>query len=244
MNTVLVVVKLATSDYGLSQAVYQAHRLSGDAPYLVDFPGLDNAQWGVRHHHAVGRLALIYGDHAFCLAVQAALGPIRLSAQDNARFVALKIPASELKGRIWDERSTVQVRRQPLRKSSPEAALKSAQRLQAKFLREGRALTHPIIPHERCTVDAQGRWAGLRYDPVTGKTSPIKNVLVLPSSTGHHFANTLTRNVSDGAPFFGDRDSYGFAKGAQGGSVPRVDEAALFSELIGEEMEPEGRRHA
>lgn len=240
MNTVLVVAKLAASDYGLSQAVYQAHRLSGDTPYGVDFPGLDNAQWGVRHQHAVGRFALIYGDDAFCSSVQKALEPLRLAAPENARFVAMKIPASVLRGRLWDEQATVQVRRRPLRKASPEAAIKAAQRLQAKFLREGRALTHPITPHARCTVDAQGRWAGLRYDPQTGQSHPIKNVLVLPSSTGHFFANGLTREASAGAPFFGDRDSYGFAKGPQGVSLPRVDEAALFSELIGEESEPEG----
>jgi hypothetical protein len=234
MNSALVVVKLATSNYGLARAIYTAHQMACAEPYLVDFPGLDNPRWADRHDHAVGRFALIYGDAPFCQRVRDALEPLRANAAANQAFALIGLPTDSLSDGIWDGVQTVRVRRRALRKASEAAARKSAQRLAAKFQREGRVPEAPIVERARFALDAQNRWGAI-VNPGTDRERVEKSILTLPSSSGRHFTNALSREPSVGAAFFGARDGYGFAAGRDGGSVPNVDEQALFKALIGEE---------
>lgn len=239
MKSLLVVVKLATSNFPLAQAVYMAHQAAGARPYLVDFPGLDNPRWADRHVHSVGRFALLYGDAELCHQVRERMDRLRERAAANQEFAVLRLAVTDLTELgLWDGSSTVRVRRHALRKASLAAARKTTERLAAKFAREGRTLQTPLVERVRCIIDEHGRWGAVLH-PGTPQERIVKTVLTLPSSSGRHFSNALSRERSQDVAFFGARDSYGFSAGADGGSVPKVDERKLFAALIGEDVQDE-----
>jgi hypothetical protein len=235
LNNLLVVVKLSSSDFPLSQAILAAHRMAGDEPFFVDLPGVDNPRWQDARRHPVGRMALLYGSVNFCNRVEHRLRELQSSVKDNQVFAVVSRPTAELAlGPFWDGTSLVRVRRKALRKASDAGAARAAERLRRHLESCGKPTKHPIVLHPRYRVDADGRWAAI-VNAGTPNAKIERHLLRLQSSSGHHFVNRIWREPGAGTVFSGARDAYGFAAGEDGGLVPDFDEAALFRAFIGEE---------
>lgn len=229
----VIVMKCGKASTVIEQAIYQAHRLHHDQPFYVDLPGLSNESWEERRNHPIGRFAALYGSEQFCArTLEAVQGHLEGIKRQNELGIVAMLEVENLLSYVetGSRGSLAVVKRYALRFASDRAAQRKAQRLQERLERKGVVMTTPIVPVARCKLDEDGRWVGITYpigEDGKGQRKEHRQLLTLPSSAGHKFTNSLSREIVEGQlrdAWSGAVDSYGFSRGA---CVPALSEKSL-----------------